>query len=63
MKEKFSLPKRKFCDGPKKMVSMRIPERLWDELDKIAKDYGWTTTDLVSTALDEFAQWAKPPKK
>jgi len=57
MKEKFNLPVRKYCDGEKKMVSLRLPKRLWEELECIAAQYGWTTTDVVTTCLDEFAQW------
>jgi predicted transcriptional regulator len=56
---KFNIPKREFCNGTKKMVSMRLPENLMKELDKLALAKGWTTTDLVSTALDQFIQWEK----
>jgi predicted transcriptional regulator len=59
MKAKFSLPKRVYCDGSKKMISMRLPERLWAELEKTAEAHGWTTTDVVTTALDEFVQWSR----
>lgn len=54
---KFNIPKREYCDGPKKMVSMRLPEKLIKEIDRLAEDKGWTTTDLVSTVLDQFVQW------
>ena len=56
---KFNIPKREFCDGPKKMISMRLPEALTKEIDLLAKDKGWTTTDLVSTVLDQYLQWEK----
>lgn len=56
---KYSLPRREYCDGPKKMVSMRLPEKLIREVDDIAEAYGWTGTDVISTALDQFIQWAK----
>ncbi|MGZ3775206.1 MAG: hypothetical protein ACXWQ7_15185 [Bdellovibrio sp.] len=54
---KFNIPKREFTNGPKKMVSMRLPETLLKQLEKIAEEKGWTVTDLVITALDQFAQW------
>jgi predicted transcriptional regulator len=56
---KFNLPTRLFCDGDKKMVSMRIPARLMKALDALAKEKGWTTTDIICTALDQFVQWEK----
>lgn len=55
MKEN-SIPDRKYVDGPKKMVSWRLPEKLMDKLDKMAKAKGWTTTDLVVTVLDQYLQ-------
>ena len=60
---KYNLPKRKYCDGEKKMVSLRLPEKLWREIEEIAKDKGWTTTDAVSTVLDQFVQWEKRQTK
>lgn len=54
---KFNIPDRKYCDGKKKMVSMRLPERLMKELEGLAKKKGWTVTDLVQTALDQYVQW------
>jgi metal-responsive CopG/Arc/MetJ family transcriptional regulator len=56
---KFNIPKREYCDGPKKMVSMRLPENLLKELDKLASSKGWNVTDLVSTVLDQYIQWEK----
>ncbi len=56
---KFNIPKRDYCNGPKKMVSMRLPEALLKELDKLASSKGWNTTDLVTTALDQYIQWEK----
>ena len=60
---KFNLPKREFCNGPKKMVSMRLPEPLVREIDRMARDKGWTTTDLVTTVLDQYLQWEKKLQK
>ena len=55
---KFNVPKRKYFDGDKKrMVSWRLPEPLMKALDAVAKDKGWTTTELVTTALDQYVQW------
>ena len=50
------LPKRKYCNGNKKMVSWRMPEALIRKLEKIAEQNGWTVTDVVATALDGFVQ-------
>jgi len=54
---KFNIPDRKYCGGVKKMVSMRLPERLMKELEKLSTEKGWTVTDLVQTALDQFIEW------
>lgn len=59
---KFNVPKREFYDGPKKMVSMRLPESLMKEVERLAKEKGWTTTDLVCTVLDQFIQWERKRK-
>lgn len=52
----YNIPERKYVDGPKKMVSWRLPEKMMEELDKTAKEKGWSTTDLVVTVLDQFLQ-------
>lgn len=54
---KFNIPDRKYCNGLKKMVSMRLPEQLMRELEKLAEQKGWSVTDLVQTALDQYIQW------
>ena len=56
---KYNIPKRLYCDGPKKMISVRLPEKLMKEIDKLADENGWTTTDLISTVLDQYIQWEK----
>ena len=56
---KFNVPKRDYCDGEKKMISMRLPKRLMTEIDSLADEKGWTVTDLVTTVLDQFIQWEK----
>ncbi len=52
----YNIPERKYVDGPKKMVSWRLPEKLMEQLDQIAKEKGWNTTELVVTVLDQFIQ-------
>jgi len=52
----FTIPDRKFVDGPKKMISWRIPENLIKEIEKVSKEKGWTLTDLVVTVLDQYVQ-------
>ena len=59
MKVKFSIPERKYCAGSKKMLSVRLPEKLIKQLEDAAAKYGWTTTDLITTALDQFVQWSE----
>ena len=59
----IQLPPRKYCDGGRKMVSMRLPERLWAELEKVAEGDGWSTSDVVLTALDQYLQWANRGRK
>lgn len=56
---KFSIPDRKYCDGKKKMVSLRVPERLLKELEELGAKKGWTVTDLVLTSLDQYVQWER----
>lgn len=51
-----SIPERKYVDGPKKMVSWRLPEKLMAKIDDLAKKKGWTTTDLITTVLDRYLQ-------
>lgn len=59
---KYNIPKREFSAGVKKMISMGLPQDLMRELESLAKEKGWTTTDLVTTALDQFVQWEKKEK-
>lgn len=54
---RFNLPKRKFCDGPKRLFSIRLPEPLLKEVERIAQERQWDLSEVVMTALDEFAQW------
>lgn len=59
MIKEFQIPDRKYADGPKKMVSWRLPERLMEELDRTAKYKGWSTTDLIVTVLDQYIQFTE----
>ena len=54
---KYNIPKRLYCDGPKKMISIRLPEKLLKEVDRLASNKNWTTTDIISTVLDQYIQW------
>lgn len=57
--DKYSkLPKLKFTDGKRDMISVRLPGDLIKELEKIVKTTGWSMTAVVHLALDEYAQWA-----
>jgi predicted DNA-binding protein len=56
------LPKRQYCDGEKKMVSLRLPIKLTQEIEKLASGHGWTATDIITTALDEYIQSSKKQK-
>jgi hypothetical protein len=57
---RFQLLKREHSSGPKKMVSMRLPERLMKELERIAEDQGGlSVTDLFVTAADQLVQWER----
>lgn len=59
---KFKLPERKFCHGKKELTSLRLHTDLKKELEKVAEDFGWDTTDVMITALDQFVQWARTQK-
>jgi antitoxin component of RelBE/YafQ-DinJ toxin-antitoxin module len=49
--------------GAKKMLSLRVPELLLIELDNIAREKGWTTTTLIMTVLDQYAQQEKKSQR
>lgn len=54
---KYNIPKRKYCVGRKKMISMRLHEKLVEQIEQLADEKGWSVTDLVSTVLDQFVQY------
>ena len=54
--KKFNVPNRKYATGDKKMVSMRMPEKLWAKINELSEKKGWPVTDLVTTVLDQYVQ-------
>lgn len=40
---------------PSKMLSLRLPNALINQIEKIAKAKGWTKTEVIQYALDQFA--------
>ena len=53
---KFNVPRRKYTKGKRQMFSLRLHKPLLKKLADIADREGWTKTDLISHALDQFAQ-------
>lgn len=48
----------KYVDNEdRKMVSLRLPEALIKQIERIAKDKGWSKTEVIQYALDQFAQF------
>ena len=43
-------------DKDRKMVSLRLPNALINQIEKIAKTKGWAKTEVIQYALDQFAQ-------
>ncbi len=52
----YQLPELKYTDGDKKMISIRMPEKLWNKLQKLADKKGWDRSALVVAVLDKYAQ-------
>jgi len=47
----------KYTDSDdRKMLSLRLPVALIDQIEKIAKNKGWSKTEVIQYALDQFAQ-------
>ncbi len=59
----YNLPERKFCSGPKKLATWRLPETLLSQIEKVAEDRGWTVTEVVMTSLDQFCQFYEKGQK
>lgn len=55
----FDIPRRKYCDGEKKMFAIRLPKKLLDAIQKDADDKQWSMTDLIVTVLDQYLQSQK----
>jgi predicted transcriptional regulator len=36
-----------------------MPTSLQKELERLARERGWTVSDVITTALDEYVQWAQ----
>lgn len=54
--ELVGMPKREFCDGEKRLISIRLPKKLLKEVTKYAHENGYALTDVVATVLDQFIQ-------
>ena len=52
----YRLPKRVFIGGKRRMLSVRLPDALIKRLGALAKDSGWSMTDVIQTALDVYSQ-------
>lgn len=56
--KKYNIPVRKYVDDKKKkMVSMRVSQALWEKIESLAQEKGWQVTELVTTVLDQYAQF------
>lgn len=61
--EKYDLPSPRYAIGEKKMVSWRLPERLLAEINMLAEECGYSTTQVVTTILDQAVQQNNSAKK
>ena len=52
----INLPKKKFTDGNRKMISLRLPESLIGQIEKRSLDIGMTKTDLIQSVMDLYLQ-------
>lgn len=43
-------------DADRKMISLRLPHALIAQIEKIADKKGWSKTEVIQYALDQFAQ-------
>jgi hypothetical protein len=43
-------------DEDRKMLSLRLPNALLNQIEKIAKKKGWSKTEVIQFALDQYAQ-------
>lgn len=59
---KFNVParprvKRKYQEGNRKTVSVRLPQELMDRLAKECKAKGYTQTEIIEIVLDQYFQY------
>lgn len=40
----------------RKMISIRLPNALINQIEKVAKNKGWSKTEVIQYALDQFAR-------
>lgn len=59
----FSLPKRYFTKGARKLVGFRLPDELKKKVETLADELGWTVTDVAQTALDQYVHDELPKAK
>lgn len=59
----FSLPKRHFTKGARKLVGFRLPDELKKKIEVLADELGWTITDVAQTALDQYVHEELPKAK
>lgn len=43
-------------DKDRRMISLRLPEALITQIEKIGKTKGWSKTEIIQYALDQFVQ-------
>lgn len=63
-KFKPNIPTLKYTsDEKKRMISLRVPEPLIEEVQKLAKEKGLTTAFLIETVLDLYCQFERAEQK
>jgi hypothetical protein len=60
---KYVIPPRKFCHGDKVMISLRLHSGLKEEIESLADEMGWASTDVIITAIDQFVAFVKSQKQ
>ena len=58
--KKFDIPerpKRKYSDGERLVVSVRLPKSLLKRLEKEMKLKNYSQTELIETILDQYFQY------
>ena len=57
------MPKRHFTKGERKLAGFRLPDELKKKIEALANELGWTVTDVVQTALDQYVHSELPKAK